>query len=140
MKITVDMMMAKAPCPEWPRELVAAYLGNGKTITDMLRDSLTNNNISMQDAIWGATRFLPNKINREFAFWCARQCKTPIPEIKNYIDIIEKYYNGKATEEELRAADRAADWAAYRAADRAAYREKMRIMQVKKLITLAKGE
>jgi hypothetical protein len=121
MKITVDMMMAKNPCPRWPRERVAAYLGDGKTEIEMLRDSLTGNGISPLDAIWGAAQFLPDEINRAFAIWCVRQCKTKIPEIAEYINVIERYYAGKATREELEAAYWAADRAAYWAADRAAY-------------------
>ena len=119
--ITVDMMMEKQPCKEWPRERVAAYLGNGKTLTAMLRDALNDNGISIQDAIWGVTRFLPDKTNRAFAIWCARQCETDIKEITDYIDTIERYYAGKATSEELDAANQAANRAAYLAANRAAY-------------------
>ncbi len=127
--VTVDMMMEKRPCPEWPRERVAAYLGEGKTLTAMLRDALADNGISIPDAIWGATRFLPDSINRAFAIWCARQCETNVKEITDYINTIERFYAGKATNEELnraaysaayRAADWAADEAAYWAADRAA--------------------
>ena len=132
MKITTDMIMAKNPCPEWPRERVSAYLGKGKTITAMLKDGLIGTDISCTDAIWGATKFLSDGINRKFAIWCARQCKSKLPEIKSYIDVIEKYYNGKATKEELEAADSAAYWAADS--------NKMRRKQIKKLIVLAGGE
>jgi hypothetical protein len=114
--ITVGQMIAKHPCPEWTRERVAAYLGKGKTQVEMLQDALHDKGIDAKDAIWGATRFLPDTINRAFAIWCARQCKTKIPEIKTYINIIEKFYNNEATRKELGAAD----WTAYRAADRVA--------------------
>jgi hypothetical protein len=120
MKITVDMMMAKNPCLEWPRERVAEYLGNGKTVIEILHDGLAGNGISPLDAIWGAAQFLPDKINRAFAIWCVRQCKTKIPEIAKYINVIKRYYAGKATQEELEAAYRATDLAAYRAANIAA--------------------
>ncbi len=124
--VTVDMMMEKQPCPEWPRERVAAYLGEGKTLTAMLRDALADNGISIPDAIWGVTWFLPDNINRAFAIWCLRQCKTDVKEIADYIDTIERYYAGKATKDELNAADRAvyrvADEVAYRVADEVAYR------------------
>jgi hypothetical protein len=132
MKITVDMMMAKNPCPRWPRELVAAYLGDGKTEIEMLRDSLAGNGISPKDAIWGATQFLPDNINRAFAIWCAKQYKTDKKEITDYIDVIERYYNGEATKEELGAAN----WAAYRAAGRAAEYKK----QIEKLIEMIKEQ
>ena len=121
MKITTDMMMEKCPCEEWPRERVAAYLRDGKEPIEMLQDALNGNGINCKDAIWGATKFLPDKLNRAFAIWCARQCKTSIKEITDYIDTIEKYYNGLATREELDAAYRAANWAANEAAYGAAY-------------------
>ena len=132
--VTVDMMMEKRPCPEWPRERVAAYLGEGKTLTAMLRDALADNGISIPDAIWGVTRFLPDNINRAFAIWCLRQCKTDVKEIADYIDTIERYYAGKATKDELNAADRAA----YRAAHGA--HRKLQAERLIEMIDAAEGE
>jgi 3-keto-L-gulonate-6-phosphate decarboxylase len=132
MEITTKMIMGKNPCVDWPEEKVLKTIGKGKTLLE-----LANLKISISDRIWVITRFLTDNQNRKFAIWCARSCKSKIPEINNYIDIIEKYYEGLATIEELRSAARAAyraadratdratdwaaDWAAYRAADCAAY-------------------
>ena len=123
MEITTKMIMGKNPCVDWPEEKVLKTIGKGKTLLE-----LANLKISISDRIWVITRFLTDNQNRKFAIWCARSCKSKIPEINNYIDIIEKYYEGLATIEELRsaaraayrAADRATDWAASRAASRAA--------------------
>ena len=53
-----------------------------------------------------------------------------------YIDVIEKFYNGLATQEELNAADWEANWAAYRAANKVAYwaARDNQISQLKKII------
>ena len=109
--------MAKNPCTDWTKKRIGKYIGTGKTPLQIakLKDIL------IEDIIWCVTRFLPDKLNRKFAFWCAEQCKTKIPEIKNYIKVAKKFYAGMATQEELNAAYEAADSAAYRAAYRAAY-------------------
>jgi hypothetical protein len=144
-KITVAQIMKKKPCPEYTEEIVTDLVGDDKTLMELL-----DLDIPMSDRIWVTTQFLDDKTNREFAIWCARQCETDIIEITKYIDTIEKYYAGEATDEELMAAywaassaacwaassaassaacwaassaaDRAACWAADRAADRAAGR------------------
>jgi len=60
---------------------------------------------------------------RRFAIWCARRCKTEIPEIADYLDAIEGHYiTGNVDRDQLRAANSAAYWAAYSAAHWAAYR------------------
>jgi len=119
-KITTKMIMEKNPCSDWTEERVKKVIGRGKTLL-----KLADLNIDIPDRIWVITRFLTDDKNRKFAIWCARSCKSKIPEINAYIDVIEKYYKGLATQEELdlayRAADRAADWAAYSAAYWAAY-------------------
>ena len=119
MKITVEMILAKNPC-NYDEKKLRKLLGKGKSPLA----AMNIKDVPDLDKIWAATNFLPDKINREFAIWCARQCKTDIKEITNYIDVIERYYAGNATEKELRAANwaanRAADWAANRAANWAA--------------------
>lgn len=101
--ITIEMMMARHPCPEWPRERIASFLGEGKTIVGALRDSLTNNQINPRDAISGVVRFLPDYVKRAFGIWCARQCNRDIEAFRLYVDTMEKYYAGAATKEELAA-------------------------------------
>ena len=129
-KITVEMIMAKEPCKEYPANKIAELVGEGKTLLELL-----DLNIPEKDRIWVVTRFLDDKTNRAFAIWCARQCKTKVKEIGTYIDTIEKFYDGEATEDEFWAADSAAYNAADWAADRAAYREK----QIKKLREIIEG-
>ena len=125
MKITVEAILAKRPCLGWTEERLRTFIGNGKTLSECLR----LRGVSDGDKIWCVSRFLPDKVNRKFAIWCARQCKTKLKEIKDFIDVTEKFYNGEATKEELILADktacrkafRTADWMAYNAAYNAAY-------------------
>ena len=133
-KITAKMVLAKKSCPGH-EEQIKKYFKMGRTIPQCLK-LLDVAEIPTDDKIWAATRFMPDAMNRKFAIWCARQCKTECKEIREYINVIERYYNGKATQDELntaywaansaaywavfRAANSAANWAAYRAANRAA--------------------
>jgi len=150
MLITAKMILDKNPC-HYTEESLIKLLGDGKSPLDAM--NLTG--VSDKDKIWAATRFLPDKVNREFAIWCARQCETKKKEIISHIDTIEKFHAGAAYRAAVwaayraadwaayRAADSAADWAAYSAADRAAvwaaYRAKMRKKQVAKIKSLIKG-
>ena len=130
-KITVEMIMDKKPCVDWTEERVRGYIGKGKTIKEILNLK----DVYADSRIWCVTRFLSDKTNRKFAIWCAEQCKTDFQEIKDYIKVIKRYYAGKATDEELmaadgaayRAAERAADGAVYWTAERAAYRAAYRV-------------
>lgn len=130
MIITVEDILKHKPCGDWTEERLRKY-GDRLSLTEIL--SLKS--VSVEDKIWCVTRFLPDNVNRAFAIWCARQCKCDTPEVNNYIDVIEKHYIDKAaTEEEMKAADRAAcgavcwyacwavDWTAYMAAHMAAYK------------------
>ena len=150
MLITAKMILDKNSC-HYTEESLIKLLGDGKSPLDAM--NLTG--VSDKDKIWAATRFLPDKVNREFAIWCARQCETKKKEIISYIDTIEKFYAGEATKDGLdeadraadSAADRAADWAADWAADSAAYwaayragNDTMRNKQIKKLKELVKEE
>ena len=134
MKITVEQIMEKSPCQsDWPEERVRKVIGSGKTLKQILKLKTIP---KLEDRIWCAVKFSDDKTNRAFAIWCARQCKTDVKEITEYINVIERYYGGKATEEELRAAcwaacsaaysvansaaNSAADWAAYSVANSAA--------------------
>jgi len=115
--ITAKDVLEHKPCTEWTKKLLNKKLGKGKTLLQILN----MRSVSVDDRIWCVVRFLPDKTNRAFAIWCARQFKTNTREITNYIDTIEKYYNGKATKKELDAAYRAANWVANGAANWAAY-------------------
>ena len=131
MLITAKMILDKNPC-HYTEEALIRLLGDGKSPLDAM--NLTG--VSDKDKIWAATRFLPDKVNREFAIWCARQCETKKKEIISHIDTIEKFHAGAAYRAAVWAAYRAADWAAYRAADSAADRAKMRKKQVAKIKSL----
>ena len=108
MIITTEMIMEKKPCKEYTQERVQKLVGEGKTLLE-----LTELDIPVLDRVWVIAMFLDDKTNRKFAIWCARQCKISIRAITDYIDITEKYYDGKATKEELKAARSAAYYAAY---------------------------
>ena len=118
MIITVNDVLSKKPCKEWTEERLTKKLGKGKTLLQILN----LRGVEVDDKIWCVTNFLDDKTNRAFAIWCARQCKTDVKEITDYIDTVERYYNGEATKRELDNADWAAYSEAYRAAYRAAYR------------------
>ena len=117
MKITVKDIMSKTPCNEWTEERLRKHIGEGKTLLQICRMG----SVDIAERIWCVTRFLDDKTNRAFAIWCARQCKADKKEITEYIDVIERYYDGKSTDEEVKAADWVAYWAVGSEADSAAY-------------------
>ena len=123
MLITAKMILDKDPC-HYTEESLIKLLGNGKSPLD----AMNLKGVSDKDKIWAATRFLPDKVNREFAIWCARQCETKKKEIISYIDTIEKFHAGAA----YRAAA-VACWTAYKAADSAKMRKKQ-VAKIKSLI------
>ena len=143
-KITAEMVLAKNPC-SGHEEQIKKYFKKGRTIPQCLK-LLDVAEISTDDKIWVATRFMPDAMNRKFAIWCARSCKTECKEIREYINVIERFYNGKATEDELAAADSAANSVAYdaaynvaySAADNAAYRAAYRAAARKEQLTKLK--
>jgi len=99
-KITATAVKKHNPCPGWTLKRLKEALGKGKTLLEVLGAK----NVSAANKIWCVTRFLPNDVNRAFAIWCARMCKNIVKEVKDYIDTIENFYAGKATERELYAA------------------------------------
>ena len=114
-------MMEKKPCPEYTEEKIAAILGDGKTLTEILELK----EVPAKDRIWAVVQFLPKIDNRKFAIWCARRAnRNNIPKITRYIDAVEAFYVfGTITKKELNAhraaynaAESAADWGAYCAA------------------------
>jgi hypothetical protein len=115
--LTAEMVKSKNPCENWPIERLQEFYGEGKTLIEVLKSE----DVSYSDRVWTATKFLFDKQNREFALWCARSRKSKIKAINDYIDVIEKYYEGKATQKELDEARSAADSDAYSAAYWAAY-------------------
>jgi len=85
------------------------------TLLDILEDS----RISDIDKIWAVTQLVDDKTKRLFAVHCAREAlkniKNPDPRISACIEVVERFANGQATEEERSAAESAA-WSAARSA------------------------
>ena len=148
-KVTAKMIIQKEPCEGWTEERIRKYIGDGMTVLEIL-DLRKIKNVSISGRLWCVVQFLSNIANRKFAIWCERQYETNIPEIKEYIDIVEKYYVFKTiTKREMQAmsstaygvaysaaystAKSAAYWAACRAAGRAANRAACWKKQAKKL-------
>jgi len=109
MKITTKMLMAKIsaqePCEEYTEEKIRGLLGDGKT----LKEILDMKNVPEKDRIWAVTQFLDDKTNRRIDIWCARQFKTQVKEITDFIDVIEKYYNWKATIDKMKKVESMAE-------------------------------
>ncbi|MDO9530369.1 MAG: hypothetical protein Q7J27_14595 [Syntrophales bacterium] len=133
MIVTTKKLMSKKPCEKYTKAIVSKLLGKGKTLLE-----ICDLDIPAKDRIWAVTKFLDDTTNRTFAIWCAKQCKADGKEVKEYIKVIERFYKGNATREELDVAYRAAYWVADRVADRAADWEKMREKQIRKLKSLVK--
>ena len=119
MKISVADIRKHSPCYD-PTKIEGITEDTAMTLTEWLKykaDKLTD-----ADKVWLASRFMTETQCRVFAIWCARQCKTNVKEVNDYINAIENYYIKKIiTREELSAAYRAANWAADSAANWAAY-------------------
>ena len=108
-KISVKAIRKFKPCYD-PTEIEGITEDTSMLLLDWLRLD-----IPAKDKVWLATRkgFMTKAQHREFAIWCAEQCKTQRKEIKDFLRVIKEHYAGKATREELEAAY----GAAYRAAN-----------------------
>jgi hypothetical protein len=121
--VTIDDILKLRPCSRWTRDRMEAI--TDKREMDLL-DVLTLSAVPVDDRIWLAIKHLPEMEQRKFAIWCARRCKTDVPEITAYIDAIDAYYISQTgTLDQMTAADSAAYWAtdknATKAADEVAY-------------------
>ncbi len=118
---TLNRIRAQRPCASGWTKLLA---GLGKTRAD--DEPLPYARIveinGLGDALW-ACRAEPQHDRewRLYAVWCARQVQHLMTDPRSLaaLDVAERYANGQATEDELRAA-RAAAWAAAWAAGAAA--------------------
>lgn len=115
-KLTIETIRSWKPCYD-PTE----YLPEDWSGTAL--DLLDNKAIPFEDRLWCVlrTELLSEKLLRLFAVWCARSVQHLMEDKRSIkaIDVAEAFANGRATEEELRAA-RAAAWGAYYAAQDAA--------------------
>ena len=120
--VTVDRMHAKHPCG-WNKEDDGdnytieriTRLWDGMPARTLLE--ILDLDISAADRIWAVTRFLPDRENRLFAVWCARdklsRIDNPDPRSIAACAVAERYAHGKATDEELSVANAAAADAAW---------------------------
>jgi hypothetical protein len=117
MKITVADIRAKKPCHDPTKYVAEGWTGS-------LLDILNLEAVPALDRIWVVTQFLDDSTNRLFAVWCAREALKLIdnPDQRSVAacDVAERFANGAATTNELRAAEAAAWTAAWTAAGAAA--------------------
>jgi hypothetical protein len=122
MNTTLNKIAARCPCASGWRKLLRAL---NKTEPDdeplSLLTVLDSNGV--EDAIWcfrAVDGF--DREKRLFAVWCARQVQhlNPDPRLATALDTAERFANGQASEDDLRAAANAAANAAADAANAAA--------------------
>ena len=128
MQTTLNAIRKHRPCRRgWIRLL--AYLGKTKADDEPISilEILESNGID--DALW-CLRAVDghDKEIRLYAVWCARQVQHLMTDPRSLaaLDVAEAFANGKATKEELAAADHAAwdaAWAARAARDAGAARD-----------------
>lgn len=122
-KISVSNIRKKSPCYD-PTEIKGVTDETSMTLLKWM--DVKGYKHGDMDKVWLFSKFADELDCRTFAIWCARRCKTDVPEIKAYIDSIEGYYLLKThIKEQMSAAGNAADsavyGASYKAADWAAY-------------------
>ena len=114
--ITDQDVIRHKPC------YIHKYLPVGWSMT--LCEFLAIEDIPPKDRIWIVTRFLPDRENRLFAVWCAKEAlkliQDPDKRSINACKVAELYADGKATSEELARAAEAVAAAATAAAESAA--------------------
>jgi len=98
--ITCNAIRKHNPCYDPATKLPVGYFG---TVVDFLQQE----QISAADRLWVARFFVTDKTNRLFAVWCARQAlalvSNPDPRSVVACDVAERFANGAATKEELKA-------------------------------------
>jgi hypothetical protein len=123
--ITVDHIMSREPCVEYPKSRVQELIGDGKTPVEILKLP-----ISTEDKLKFVLHndILSQRILRLFACMCAERAlerernlgREPHPDSWRAIEIARKYANGNATDLDLNTARFAVDVDAY-VVDTAAY-------------------
>jgi hypothetical protein len=121
---TLNKIREHQPCTNGWKKLLA-HLGKTEADDEPLPFSTILESNGLDDALW-CCRFTPeyDKEWRLFAVWCARQVQHLMKDSRslNALDVAERFANGLATEDELKAAGDAARaagdaaWAAARAA------------------------
>ena len=121
---TLNKIREHQPCTNGWKKLLA-HLGKTEADDEPLPFSTILESNGLDDALW-CCRAAPDydKEWRLFAVWCARQVRHLMKDSRslNALDVAERFANGLATEDELKAAGDAARyageaaWAAARAA------------------------
>ena len=133
---TMAAIRAKQPCASgWKKLIAHTGLASDDTTTPVSFLTILESN-GLDDAIW-CLRVIEGKDReiRLFAVWCARQVQHLMTNQRSIdaLDVAERFANGQANVEELRAAAAAAAYAAaayaaYAAAAREKQAEQFRIM------------
>lgn len=110
MYTTLSKIRAHCPCQNgW--EKLLEYLGKTKADDEPLSFKTILKSNGLDDALW-CCRAAPeyDKEWRLFAVWCARQVQHLTEDRRSLdaLDIVERYANGEATDQELKAARAAA--------------------------------
>lgn len=115
---TLNKIREHQPCTNGWKKLLA-HLGKTEADDEPLPFSTILESNGLDDALW-CCRSAPeyDKEWRLFAVWCARQVQHLMKDSRslNALDVAERFANGLATEDELKAA-----WAAAEAAWSAAW-------------------
>lgn len=122
MKTTLNKIRAHSPCKDgW--ENLLTYLGKTQADDEPLAITTIIDSNGLEDALW-CLRAVEGKDKeiRLFAVWCARQVQYLMKDKRSIdaLDVAERYANGEATEEDLKAASEVASDAARAAGDAAA--------------------
>lgn len=129
MKTTLNKIRQHKPCTDGWEKLLRT-LGKTKADDEPLSLIAILNSNGLDDALWCLKAVDGHdKEKRLYAVWCARQVQHLMTDQRSIdaLDVVERYANGGATDDELSAA-RDAAWAAARAAARAAQTAKFREM------------
>ena len=106
MKTTLNKIREHSPCTDGWQKLLT-YLGKTKADAEPLAITTILDSNGLEDALW-CLRAVEGKDReiRLFAVWCARQVQHLMTDQRsiNALDVAERYANGQATEDELKAA------------------------------------
>jgi activator of HSP90 ATPase len=115
-KINMKTLRSYGPCYDPSRYLKESWRG---TVLDIVK----NKDIPFADRLWVIMRkeLVSEKLMRLFAVWCARKALkyNDNPVLVDVLKVVTRYIKGKATTEELSAAESAA-WSAAVSAARSA--------------------
>ena len=106
MKTTLNKIRECEPCADGWQKLLA-YLGKTKADDEPLSIATIIDSNGLDDAIWCLRAVEGHaKEIRLYAVWCARQVQHLMTDKRslNALDVAERYANGEATEDELKAA------------------------------------